>query len=452
MGCGASKPPSAKYLEDRPTGLLQEESSVFQAEPRRSDVELDLPIPPAKLCFFSNAGFKPSTKGDKVGKEKVNQDRGVLAIPVGNNNEQIFFAVFDGHGYNGHKISQFAAETYFAELEFAALTNESESPENLLRHATKVTDEKMRKTMGSVAANNGTTVMAALLSPASITVACMGDSRCVLGRERQEGKTGWEAVPLSVDQTVAVKAEADRVGPAAKAAGGKIDMKHGAIEHDQGFHLSMTRSLGDTVFDNHGVLSVPEITTTALGAEEMCVVLASDGLWEFVDSQETIDICFQHKKSATEACHEIVRQATKRWHASGNTHIDDITVIVAFLQDLEFPGSMRQSEDDAANAEAPPPVARKRSLVEEVFDDLQRRSLASTLYQEVQTSPMSRNSSFKSVDSESDQLPAFGEESDSSPPGSFTRAAAKKRSVVSVSATGRRSIVSVIQPMEGLLE
>eukprot|EP00966_Prymnesium_polylepis_P141830 3274980-Prymnesium_polylepis.1 len=202
---------------------------MYGAVQRQSNLDLELPVPPEKLCFFSNAGYGPSKNGEKVGGQKINQDRGVLAIPVANNDKQIFFAVFDGHGHQGHKIAQFAADNYFAELELAALDNEDESAENLLLHATKMTDAKLRKVRSTAAQISGTTVIAALLSYDSISVACLGDSRAVLGRERQKPKTGWEAVPLSVDQTIAVKAEADRAGPLAKAHGGMLMEKNGAI-------------------------------------------------------------------------------------------------------------------------------------------------------------------------------------------------------------------------------
>eukprot|EP00966_Prymnesium_polylepis_P270382 6245828-Prymnesium_polylepis.1 len=134
----------------------------------------------------------------------------------------------------------------------------------------------------------------------------------------------------------------------------------------------MSRSLGDTAFDHFGVLSVPEITNHALGAHDACVVLASDGLWEVLDSQAVINICFEHKKSATDACHELVKRATAKWHSSNSTYIDDITIIVAFLQDNNF---LESPSDPTEGSPAPP--GKKRSLVEEVFQEVQQRRRSS---------------------------------------------------------------------------
>ncbi len=45
------------------------------------------------------------------------------------------------------------------------------------------------------------------------------------------------------------------------------------------------RSLGDAVAHSAGVSSEPEFTTRVLGVSDRFLIVASDGLWEFVSDQ-----------------------------------------------------------------------------------------------------------------------------------------------------------------------
>jgi serine/threonine protein phosphatase PrpC len=54
--------------------------------------------------------------------------------------------------------------------------------------------------------------------------------------------------------------------------------------------LAMSRSLGDQVAHSVGVSSVPEITEYILELEDKFVVIATDGVWEFLSNQEVAEI------------------------------------------------------------------------------------------------------------------------------------------------------------------
>jgi serine/threonine protein phosphatase PrpC len=56
--------------------------------------------------------------------------------------------------------------------------------------------------------------------------------------------------------------------------------------------LAMSRSLGDGVAHTAGVSSEPEFHEYEFnkGREDMILVMASDGLWEFMSNQEVMDI------------------------------------------------------------------------------------------------------------------------------------------------------------------
>jgi serine/threonine protein phosphatase PrpC len=54
--------------------------------------------------------------------------------------------------------------------------------------------------------------------------------------------------------------------------------------------LAMTRSFGDEVASTVGITAMPEITEWQLTPEDKFLILASDGVWEFLESEEVLFI------------------------------------------------------------------------------------------------------------------------------------------------------------------
>jgi serine/threonine protein phosphatase PrpC len=52
----------------------------------------------------------------------------------------------------------------------------------------------------------------------------------------------------------------------------------------------MSRSLGDKIVHTVGVLSVPEEQQYVLDKNDKFIVIASDGVWEFLTNQEVANI------------------------------------------------------------------------------------------------------------------------------------------------------------------
>ena len=67
-----------------------------------------------------------------------------------------------------------------------------------------------------------------------------------------------------------------------------------------------------------------------LGREDRVIILASDGVWEFMNNQRAIDLVSQHT-DASSASAALVAEASEQWrlHESGGR--DDITALVLFL-------------------------------------------------------------------------------------------------------------------------
>jgi hypothetical protein len=90
------------------------------------------------------------------------------------------------------------------------------------------------------------------------------------------------------------------------------------------------RSLGDVVAHSAGVISDPEFTEFELDAKaDKFLVVATDGLWEFVTNQETTEMV-EGQIGPAQAVDTLVTEAGTRWMQEEQV-IDDTTVIVANL-------------------------------------------------------------------------------------------------------------------------
>lgn len=182
---------------------------------------------------------------------------------------------------------------------------------------------------------SGTTAVVTLIRKRMLVAANIGDSRCILGRRDPAGGNKLKAIPVTDDHKPDRPDEQKRI----IARGGRVF----AVEYEDGTDgpprvwlghmdipgLAMSRSLGDTVAHTAGVLSDPEISTVELSPADKVIVWASDGLWEFISSQEVLDLIagVDDPKKAVDI---LVAEANTRWMKEEQV-IDDTTVIVAFL-------------------------------------------------------------------------------------------------------------------------
>lgn len=95
--------------------------------------------------------------------------------------------------------------------------------------------------------------------------------------------------------------------------------------------LSITRSLGDSLAHDIGVISSPYVAIEELNpAEDVAIVVASDGVWDFMDAQEVVEF-LQDFDDALEATEKLVELALSKQEGS----YDNITAVVLFLEKKE---------------------------------------------------------------------------------------------------------------------
>ena len=97
--------------------------------------------------------------------------------------------------------------------------------------------------------------------------------------------------------------------------------------------LAMSRSLADELAHSLGVSSHPEVMQFSLAQDEKFIIIASDGVWEFLSNEDIAKIVwpFFIKNSPEQAGNAIVRAAAQKWREN-DTVIDDITCITIFLE------------------------------------------------------------------------------------------------------------------------
>ena len=94
----------------------------------------------------------------------------------------------------------------------------------------------------------------------------------------------------------------------------------------------MSRSFGDEIAHCVGVICEPEIKEKVIDCDVKFFVVASDGVWEFISSQECVDIVskFYEDNNIEGAVHTLAQESRKRWIQEEEV-IDDISIVIGFF-------------------------------------------------------------------------------------------------------------------------
>lgn len=173
-----------------------------------------------------------------------------------------------------------------------------------------------------------------------MTTAWVGDSRCILACHTPE--QGWFAKDLTKDHKPGNPEEQQRI----IASNGRVERlidEDGEpmgparvwLQHAWIPGLAMSRALGDSLAHEVGVSSEPGCSVVELDKSHQYLILASDGIWEFMSSQEVVDIVSKCS-SVDEGCRELIEEANERWLVEEDGVVDDVTVVVVkFLHDQQ---------------------------------------------------------------------------------------------------------------------
>jgi serine/threonine protein phosphatase PrpC len=235
-----------------------------------------------------------ATMGRRLRMEDVS-----IALPKSPRIGSVTFAVFDGHG--GREAAEFASKNLPPAISSEIATGGVDAIERAFLN----TQVQMVNWCTYV----GTTAVVAILDGTVLTVANVGDSRCVLCRS-------GSPLRLSVDHTPQLPGEAKLI----TERGGSI------VKGYVNGLLAVSRSLGDGFLGNCGNAH-PHIESVSLKPGDAFLIIASDGLWDVMSDKEACE-AIMGDVDLELAANTLVSQAYGR----GST--DNISVIVVSLRDV----------------------------------------------------------------------------------------------------------------------
>ncbi|CAM9840851.1 unnamed protein product, partial [Ectocarpus fasciculatus] len=283
---------------------------------------------------YSKKGYAP------YNPKKKNQDALIMAEDPAT--RSLLLCVLDGHGEDGDKVAQ-AIKAKFADMLFKHrdfATNIQAAITDVVAHI----ETEVLRDLSIETDFSGTTFTCSVIRGNTCTCGNIGDSRSTVAFRTSSGGP-VVAENITVDHKPDLPAEKARI----EAKGGRVF----AVEYDDGVDgpprvwlghadvpgLAMSRSLCDAVAHSAGVSSEPDFVVYEFnqnGREDIVLVLASDGLWEFMSDQEVMDIAVTTTEPRY-AVDKLINEANERWMREEQV-IDDTTVCVAFLGNFMVDG------------------------------------------------------------------------------------------------------------------
>jgi serine/threonine protein phosphatase PrpC len=249
---------------------------------------------------------------------------------VASDENSLMLGLYDGHGPRGQEVARFcvnSTSTYFETRKAERSVRAKQAdPLRFLVEATEKCDADIKRTTSLVdASQSGSTAVLLHLTQQGLHCASVGDSRAILatsaagtyspappaalgGEERRVLevvksrrssflKTPIYPVQLTKDQKPEDPEETARI---TKSGGtvSRVTDNHGnkigpyrVWKKNVGYPgLAMSRSIGDQIASEIGIIATPVTTTHALNpGQDLFIVAASDGVWDVMDNQDVVN-------------------------------------------------------------------------------------------------------------------------------------------------------------------
>ncbi|GAQ91594.1 Putative protein phosphatase 2C family protein [Klebsormidium nitens] len=214
------------------------------------------------------------------------------------------YGIFDGH--NGHQASAFSRE-HLLNFVLNAIPSGLSRDDWLasLPRALVIGFLKADTEFNLVERRAGTTATLVVVEGSTVTVASVGDSRCILDMP------GGKPVALTVDHRLETnREEVHRVA----ASGGEI----GRLETPDGLEvgplrvwpggLCLSRSIGDKDVGDY-IVPVPHVKQIRLPPQGGRLILASDGVWDAVNNERAAKSC--RGQGPNQAAAQVIKEALR---------------------------------------------------------------------------------------------------------------------------------------------
>ena len=236
------------------------------------------------------------------------------------------FCITSGHGEYGNEISRCLKKFMLNHFEKDNDLSASSSKDNfytILSHSFERALESMKPSFneGSLALSGSSCILVLLPLTSANKIYCanVGDCRCVLYSMNN-------SIPLSYDHKPTIPSEKERI----EKSGGIVMANRVFIKGTNYPGLLNTRSIGDTIYNEIGVISEPEVIECDLVRENAkCIVIGNDALWSVLDNEEVGKVIrrYLHINDVEGANKAIVEKARSK----SVKKLEEINVVVVFL-------------------------------------------------------------------------------------------------------------------------
>ncbi|TRY99732.1 hypothetical protein DNTS_033603, partial [Danionella cerebrum] len=243
--------------------------------------------------------------------------------------EQAFFAVFDGHG--GVDAANYAANHLHVNL-VRQETFSQDAGEALCR-SFKLTDERFIQKASRENLRCGTTGVVTFLRGRTLYVAWLGDSQVMMVKRGQPVELMKPHKPDREDEKKRIE-----------ALGGCV-IWFGTWRVNGS--LSVSRAIGDSEHKPY-ICGDADYTVLNLDGSEDYLILACDGFYDTVNPEEAVRVVTDHLQENNGDTAMVAHKLVASARDAGSS--DNITVIVVFLRDPRLPppsdNKVEQQEED----------------------------------------------------------------------------------------------------------
>ena len=302
-------------------------------------------------------GGKSQAGKDSKGNFKINQDSFKVCENINNIKNFNIFILCDGHGVDGHHVSQFVTENIISKIINHSSISSLQDTNQIYKVLTKYnylliknifseTDKYLFIQRQFDTYTSGTTCVLILQLGNKIICANTGDSRAILVYSQNDIYNEYKQLkntnifPLSLDSKPDLPSEKNRI----MKCGGEV---HKGKNRNGNFvgpmrvyakgkdypGLAMSRSLGDFGGKEYGIICEPSFVEYNLDESCKYIVLCSDGVWDFMDNENVMKVANKHYLNINPEgfCQEILDNASYWWEKE-DIVIDDITALIVFFK------------------------------------------------------------------------------------------------------------------------
>ncbi|CAF2241359.1 unnamed protein product [Rotaria magnacalcarata] len=222
---------------------------------------------------------------------------------------------------------------------------------------------KMLDMSSDPGSSSGCTAVVTLLRDKQLFVANAGDSRCVVCRNGRAIEMSIDHKPEDIEERTRIEKAGYKVTLDGRVSGG----------------LNLSRAIGDHAYkktaklppEEQAITALPDIRILTLEDQDEFMVIACDGIWNFMSSQDVVDFVRPRlkKKQISEICEELFMHCLAPNTSGDGTGCDNMTaIIVKFNFNKQSTTETSQELNVSKSMEHSPwptmftPVNNKRSL------------------------------------------------------------------------------------------